>query len=175
MSLNFLETQNENKHVFIFQTYPYFCCPGILKLDKEKVPAYYLNYAFEYHTNEYIALKDYVYNIHYVLYIFNLFCCYLITKSCPTLVVTPWTVAPQAPLLMGFSRQEYWSGLPCLPPGDLPNPEIEPVSPVSPALQADSLPTEQALAQNSFTHIIVSNQYTGMGFFYTYLGYQSLS
>ena len=41
---------------------------------------------------------------------------------------TPWTVAPQAPLSMGFSRQEYWSGRPCPPPGDLPNPGIEPVS-----------------------------------------------
>ena len=41
---------------------------------------------------------------------------------------------------MGFSRQEYWSRLPRPPPGDLPNPEIEPVSPESPALQADSLP-----------------------------------
>ena len=49
------------------------------------------------------------------------------------------TVAHEASLSMGFSRQEYWSGLPCPPPGDLPNPEIEPVSP---ALQADSLPTE---------------------------------
>ena len=43
---------------------------------------------------------------------------------------------------MGFSRQEYWSGLPFPPPGDLPNPGIEPVSRVSPALQADSLPDE---------------------------------
>ena len=41
---------------------------------------------------------------------------------------------------MGFSRQEYWSGLPCPSPGDLPDPGIEPVSPVAPALQADSLP-----------------------------------
>ena len=41
---------------------------------------------------------------------------------------TPWTVACQAPLSMGFSRQEYCSGLPCLPPGDLPNPGIEPKS-----------------------------------------------
>ena len=41
---------------------------------------------------------------------------------------------------MGFSRQEYWNGLPCPPPGDLPNPGIEPMSPVSSALQADSLP-----------------------------------
>ena len=62
----------------------------------------------------------------------------LVTKLCPTLA-TPWTVAHQAPLPMGFSRQEYWRGLPCLPPGDLPNPGIEPGSP---ALQADSLPIE---------------------------------
>ena len=52
---------------------------------------------------------------------------------------TPWTVARQAPLSMGFSRQ-YWGGLPCPPPGDLPDPGIKPASPVSPALQADSLP-----------------------------------
>ena len=41
---------------------------------------------------------------------------------------------------MGFSSQEYWSGLPCPPPGDLPDPGIEPVSPTSPALQVGSLP-----------------------------------
>ena len=52
---------------------------------------------------------------------------------------TPWTIAHQAPLSMGFSRQEYWSGLPCPPPGDLPHPGIEPRSP---ALQADSLTAE---------------------------------
>ena len=50
--------------------------------------------------------------------------------------VTPWTIAHQAPLSIGFSRQEYWSGLPCPSPGDLPNSGIEPGSP---ALQADSL------------------------------------
>ena len=50
------------------------------------------------------------------------------------LFVTPWTVASQAPLSMQFSRQEYWSGLPCPPPEDLPNPGIEPVSLTSPAL-----------------------------------------
>ena len=55
------------------------------------------------------------------------------------LSVTTWTVAHQAPLSMGFSRQEYWSGLPCPSPGDLPNPGIEPGSPT---LQADSLPTK---------------------------------
>ena len=53
---------------------------------------------------------------------------------------TSWTVALQAPLSMGFSRQEYWSGLPFPPPGDLPGPGMEPASPMSPALQADSLP-----------------------------------
>ena len=56
------------------------------------------------------------------------------------LCVTLWTIAHQAPLSMGLSRQEYWSGLPCPPPGDLPDPGIKPASPVSPALQADSLP-----------------------------------
>ena len=48
--------------------------------------------------------------------------------------VTLWTVAHQAPLSMGFSRQEYWSGLPYLPPGDLPDPGIEPTFLESPAL-----------------------------------------
>ena len=48
-----------------------------------------------------------------------------VTQSCPTLV-TLWTAAHQAPLSMGFSRQEYWSRLPCLSPGDLPDPGIEP-------------------------------------------------
>ena len=47
---------------------------------------------------------------------------------------TPWTVAQQAPLSMGFPRQEYWSGLPFPSPGDLPDPGIEPVSFISPAL-----------------------------------------
>ena len=48
--------------------------------------------------------------------------------------MTPWTVARQAPLSMGFSRQEYWSELPWAPPGDLPNPGIEPMSLMSPAM-----------------------------------------
>ena len=61
-------------------------------------------------------------------------------QSCSTdAFVTPWTVACQVPLFMGFSRQEYWSVLPFPPPGDLSDPEIKPASPVSPALQADSL------------------------------------
>ena len=55
------------------------------------------------------------------------------------LFATPWTVAHQAPPSMGFSRQEYWSGLPFPSPGDRPNPGIEPGSP---ALQADTLTSE---------------------------------
>ena len=62
----------------------------------------------------------------------------LVGKSGPTLV-TPWTGAHQAPWSMGFSRQEYWSGLPFPSPGDLLDPGIEPGFP---ALQADSLPTK---------------------------------
>ena len=53
--------------------------------------------------------------------------------------MTPWTGAHHAPLSIGFSRQEYWSGLPLISPGDLPDSGIESRSPV---LQADSLPTE---------------------------------
>ena len=55
------------------------------------------------------------------------------------LFATPWSVALQAPLSMGLSRQEYRSGLPFPSPGDLPDPGTEPGSP---ALQADSLPNE---------------------------------
>ena len=55
------------------------------------------------------------------------------------LFATTWAVACQAPLSMGFFREEYWSGLPCPPPGDLPNPGIKPRSP---ALQSNSLPSE---------------------------------
>ena len=52
---------------------------------------------------------------------------------------TPWTADPQSPLSMGFSRQDYWSGLPFPSPGDLPDSGIEPGAP---ALQADALPSE---------------------------------
>ena len=57
-----------------------------------------------------------------------------------SLLVTLWTVAHQASLSVGFSRQEYRSRLPCFPPGDLPDPGIESVSPLAPVLQADSWP-----------------------------------
>ena len=59
--------------------------------------------------------------------------------SCVRLFVTPWTIAYQAPLSMGFSRQEYWSGLPFPSPGDLSDPGIEPRFP---ALEADALTSE---------------------------------
>ena len=62
----------------------------------------------------------------------------LAARSCPALC-SPWTVARQAPLSMGFSRREHWSGLPFPPPGDLPSRGIEPASP---ALLADSLLSE---------------------------------
>ena len=59
--------------------------------------------------------------------------------------VTLWTRARQAPLSMGFPRQEYWSRLPFPPPKFLPNPGTEPASPVSPALQVSSLPLRSVL------------------------------
>ena len=60
--------------------------------------------------------------------------CMLSHFSCVRLFATLWTVAHQAPLSMGFSRQEYWWGLPVPSPGNLLNPGIKPVSPVSPTV-----------------------------------------
>ena len=68
--------------------------------------------------------------------------CMLSCFSCVQLCATLWTVACQAPLSIRFSRKEYWNGLPYPPPWDLPDPGIEPMSLKSPALKADSLPTE---------------------------------
>ena len=64
---------------------------------------------------------------------------YMCSLSHVRLFVTSWTLAHQAPLSLEFSRQEYWSGQPFPSPGDLPHPDTEPRSP---ALQADSLPSE---------------------------------
>ena len=58
--------------------------------------------------------------------------------------MTPWTVAHQVPLSMGFYRQEYWRELPCPPLVGIPDRGIEPKSPGSPALQMDSLPTKSS-------------------------------
>ena len=68
--------------------------------------------------------------------------CMLSCFSHVRLFVTLWTLACQAPLSMEISRQDSGSGLPCPPPGDLPDPGIEHASPMSPALQVDSSPTE---------------------------------
>ena len=77
----------------------------------------------------------------------------LVAKSCLTLAIL-WTVACQAPLSMGISKQEYWSGLPFPSPGDLPDPGIEPGSP---ALQADDLPTE-LWGKQQYTHALCHAQ-----------------
>ena len=63
------------------------------------------------------------------------------------LFVTPWTVAHQAPPSMGFSKQDYWSGLPFPSPGDLPNPRIKP------ALQAEALTSEPPGKPKQIIHI----------------------
>ena len=68
----------------------------------------------------------------------------MVAQLCPA--------AHQAPQAMAFSRQEYWSGLPCPPLEDLPNPGMKPKSPMSPAMQEDSLPAEP-LGKPSHIHI----------------------
>ena len=76
------------------------------------------------------------------------------------LFATLWTVACQAPISMGFSRQEYQSGLPCPHPWDLPDPGIKPASPVSPTLQAKSSPLSHqgTLYQLASQYHIFSNR-----------------
>ena len=75
-------------------------------------------------------------------------CCCWVTQLCPAFLQPPWTVAHQAPLSMGFSRQEYWSGLPFPSPGDLPDPGIKPESA---ALAGGFFTTEPGKAQTSQT------------------------
>ena len=86
-------------------------------------------------------------------------CCML---SHVRLFTTPWTVACQAPLSIGFPRQESWSGLPFPFPGDLPDPGIEPRSPVSPALTGRFFTTEPpgTLIDGMYLTIINSIQYS---------------
>ena len=80
-------------------------------------------------------------------------CACLVTQLCPTLY-NPWTVAHQAPLSIGFLRQEHQSGLLFPPPGDLSYPETELPSPVSSALQADSLPVDCLIRYALQAHLI---------------------
>ena len=71
--------------------------------------------------------------------------CVLSHFSRVQLCATPWTVAHQAPLSTEFSKQEYWSGLPCPSPGDLPDPGIESTSLISPALAGGFFPTWESI------------------------------
>ena len=83
---------------------------------------------------------------HFSAQLILIFCVYLCARvpSCLSrvqLFVTLWTIVHQSPLSMGFSRQEYRSGLPCTPLGDLPNPGMKPISLMSPALAGGFLTT----------------------------------
>ena len=79
--------------------------------------------------------------------------CVLSHFSRVRLFVTLWTVAYQAPLSMGFSRQEYWSGLPCAPSGDLPDPGIKPMSLMSLALAGGFFTTSTTMGSPQGTCI----------------------
>ena len=76
------------------------------------------------------------------------------------LYVALWTVACQAPLSMGFSRREYWNGLP-FPPGDLPNPAIEPLSLSSPALVGGFFTTSTTWAAQGVGTIVLKSHTSG--------------
>jgi len=86
--------------------------------------------------------------------------CMLSHFNCVQLFATPWTVALQVPLSMGFSRQEYWSGVPC-PSPDLPNPGIEPMSLMSPVLSVRFLTTAPSGKphRNEQVHLITMQSY----------------
>ena len=84
---------------------------------------------------------------------------------CVRLFVTLWTIVCQAPLSMGFSRQEYWSELPCPPLGDLPNPGTELVSLISPALAGGQFTTSatwedpyMSIQKQNILWVIASNE-----------------
>ena len=76
---------------------------------------------------------------------------YAQSLSCVQLFATLWIIACQAPLSMGLSQQEYWKGLPFSPPGDLPDPGIQPASPVAPELAGSIFTTEPPGKPNTFT------------------------
>ena len=80
--------------------------------------------------------------------------CWVCMLSSAPLSVTPWTAACQAPLSVGFSRQEYWSGLPFPSPGDNPHPGIKPMSPVAPALAGKFLPLCHLIIPEGLANII---------------------
>ena len=74
-------------------------------------------------------------------------------RSHDRLLATPWTAAHQAPLSTGHSRQEYWSGLPCPPPGHLPDPGIEPTSITSPTVAGGFFTTRATWEAHTYTYI----------------------
>ena len=88
--------------------------------------------------------------------------------------VTPWTVACQAPLSMGFSRQEYWRGLPFPTPGDLPNPGIETTSPEFPALAGGFFTTSATWEAQFYESSLLSLLYIHMLSHSNYLWYHGL-
>jgi len=87
--------------------------------------------------------------------------CFSLKRTFPKMKSVSYSVVSdslppcQAPQSMGFSRQEYWSGLPCPPPGDRPDPGIEPMSP---ALQADSLLSEPPWKPKMKRHILIKGE-----------------
>ena len=86
----------------------------------------------------------------FVFLIIAMLCCAVLSCFyCVWLFVTLQAAAHKAPLSMGFSRQEYWSRLPCPPPGDLPNPRTEPTSLISPALAGGFFTTSTTWEANS--------------------------
>ena len=89
-------------------------------------------------------------------------CAQLLSRA--SLLATPWTVTLQAPLSVGFSRQEYWSWLPCPPPGALPNSGIKPRSPAS---QVDSLLSEPP--GKPLFYVLKATQYIDYGYAIVYL------
>ena len=112
---------------------------------------YHHNFAFtqiESYNTQSFGFRLFLYSlslefIHFVVCVivhFVLFACCASLVSQLCLIVILWTVALQAPLSTGFLKQKYGCGLPFPPSGDLRDPGIEPVSPVSPTLQVDSLP-----------------------------------
>ena len=82
-----------------------------------------------------------------------------------------WTVSYQTPLSMRFSRQEYWSGLPCLPPRDLPGPGIEPMTLMSPALVGEFFTTSATWEDHTWVpcHYLNISAYCLIMFFYIFL------
>ena len=142
---------------FFFRRDPYtFNCSAIICLSDW---IRYMTLSYEYFTSSWECLYNYL--MHH--------CCLPVTTLLLTflwkwkkmkvkmlshvrLFATPWAVAHQAPPSMGFSRQEYWSELPFLSPGDLPDPGIEPRSP---ALWADALTSEPPGGQTFLWSLLI--------------------